>query len=59
MLLARVLGGRIDIVTGADLLDPIQPLELRSVHHRHQQRVQLNGAVNTVVDALPLLRMLR
>ncbi len=52
-----MLGGRVDVRAAAELLDPVESLELGRVHHGDEQRVQHDGPMNPVVDTLARLRM--
>ena len=53
-MLEPVVGrSRVDVVAAAELFDVAQSLELGRVDDSDTQRVELNVAVNTVVEHLP------
>ena len=55
VLLPRVGRRRVEELTAAQLLDRVEPLELRRVHHRDEEPLEDNLAVDAIVDALLLL----
>ena len=46
----------VDVGAPADLLDPIEPLKLRGVHHGDEESVDVDLAVHPVVDRLRLAK---
>jgi hypothetical protein len=52
VLLARVRGRRVDVRAATELLDVVETLEVRRVHHQQQEAVERDLPVHSVLDLL-------